>query len=85
MKALTSLRRLIGRDPAIRPVERVAAKRRFRVLHDGEFISYLEAILGITRLEAVRQEQNQLLQEASAILGKQLNAERSGVARSHLW
>jgi len=55
MNALTSLRLLIGRDPAIRPVERVAAKRRFRVLHDGEFISYWEAILGITRLEAVRQ------------------------------
>jgi hypothetical protein len=39
----------------------------------------------LTRLEAIRQEQNQLLQEASAILGKQFNAERSGVTRSHLW
>ena len=29
----------------------------------------------LTRLEAIRQEQNQLLQEASAILGKQFNAE----------
>ena len=84
MKALTSLRLLIGRDPTIRPVERVA-KLRLKVLHGREFISYLEAILGITRLEAIRQEQNQLLQEASAILGKQFKAERSGVARSHLW
>ena len=29
----------------------------------------------LTRLETIRQEQNQLLQEASAILGKQFNAE----------
>ena len=74
MKALTSLRLLIGRDPAIRAVERVA-KRRLKVLHGGEFISYLDTSLGMTRLEAIRQEQSQLLQEASAILGKQLNAE----------
>jgi hypothetical protein len=84
MNALTSLRLLIGRDPTIRPVERVA-KRRLKVLHGGEFISYLNTTLGITRLEAVRQEQNQLLQEASAILGNKFKAERSGVARSHLW
>ncbi|WP_333200027.1 hypothetical protein [Microcoleus sp. S28C3] len=45
------------------------------MLHDGEFISYLQAILGMARLEAIRQEQNQLLQEASAILGKQFKAE----------
>lgn len=60
MNALTSLRLLIRRDPTIRPVERVA-KRRFKVLHDGEFISYLDATLGMTRLEAIRQEQNQPL------------------------
>ena len=74
MNALTSLRLLIGRDPTIRPVERVA-KRRLKVLHGGEFISYLDTTLGMTRLEAIRQEQSQLLQEALAILGKQLNAE----------
>ena len=59
--------------PSIRPVERVA-KRRLKVLHDGEFISYLDTTLGMTRLEANLQEQSQLLQEASAILGKQFNA-----------
>jgi len=74
MNALTSLSLLIRRAPTIRPVERVA-KRRLKVLHDGEFISCLDTTLGMTRLEAIRQEQSQLLQEALAILGKQLNAE----------
>jgi len=49
MNALTSLRRLIGRDPTIRPVERVA-KRRLKVLHGGEFISYLDTTLGMTKV-----------------------------------
>lgn len=39
----------------------------------------------LTRLEAIRQEQNQLLQEASAILAQQFNAEWERVARSPLW